>query len=97
MLEYIINGKISNINVGMQNQHAVKIDEHFSRIHTKEDLLKLKELCSKLKVYFICFTNRCGSNLVYESLSKNGIIKEPIEILNFDTVIAKSSIEKFNC
>ena len=78
MLEYVINGKFSNINVWMQNQHAVKIDEHFSRIHTKDDLLKLKELCSKLKVYFICYTIRCGSNLVYESLSTNGIIKESI-------------------
>lgn len=53
---------------------------------------------SELKcVYLVCFTNRCGSNFVAQSMASDGSLKQPGEKLNFDGVVNWSKKLGFTC
>ncbi len=72
--------------------HCEKITSYFKSlpipekqiIHSDLDVIKLQAS------YFLCFTNRCGSNYVAQAMSSDGQLTEAGENINFDTVIEHS-------
>ena len=76
--------------------HSKHLNAFFGDYPNKEELGILRELCRDIKVVFLCFTNRCGSNFVAQSMASNGVISQPGENLNFDTVISHSRCNNFS-
>ncbi len=72
--------------------HQNKITEYFDSLqHLEAQPQNINPDFSKLKgVYFLCFTNRCGSNFVAQALSSDGRLAQAGENINYDTVIKQS-------
>jgi LPS sulfotransferase NodH len=81
-----------HINGFWPDPHQIRIDEYFSSIPAEmEGIISTFKYIEQVRlIYFICFTNRCGSNLLAQSLASDGQLKQAGENLNFDTVIAQS-------
>ena len=47
------------------------------------------QLPSTIRVVFLCFTNRCGSNYLGDLLTSTGVFEPPVESLNADAVLAE--------
>ncbi|MDD5065180.1 MAG: Stf0 family sulfotransferase [Phycisphaerae bacterium] len=82
-----VNGVYPDIN-------AKKIDEYFGQYLSNENEV-MNDINAKC-IYFICFTNRCGSNYVAQAMSSDQHLKQAGENLNFDTVINLSSKNNFS-
>lgn len=91
-----INRQIPNIDKIYPDVHSKRLNEFFGSLPNSEDLGMLRELCRDIKIVFLCFTNRCGSNFVAQSMASNGLITQPGENLNFDTVISHSKRNNFS-
>lgn len=76
--------------------HHKKLKEFFKQFKNDESEKKLKELCKEINIFFVCFTNRCGSNLICQAISSSGKVKQPGENLNFNTVINNSKQKGFS-
>jgi trehalose 2-sulfotransferase len=68
--------------------HKEQIEAYFSPL--LNDTPPAVELPTLHASYFICFTNRCGSNLVAQALASDGQLSQAGENLNFTTVINHS-------
>jgi LPS sulfotransferase NodH len=89
---------IPNISGIYPDDHSKQLAKFFGSIPTEDELSRLKESCKDIKVFFLCFTNRCGSNFVAQAIASDGSISQAGENLNFDTVInncSKRHITKF--
>jgi LPS sulfotransferase NodH len=71
--------------------HRHKIEQHFQKQgarHTPEgEEVPMPTLDGTRIFYFICFTNRCGSNLLAESIASDQKLVRAGEFLNQDVVI----------
>lgn len=72
--------------------HMQEITEYFKSLPNAEPEFQSSNLESaKLRAaYFLCFTNRCGSNYIAQSISSDGRLAQAGESINFDTVIKRS-------
>ena len=95
-LTITINRQIPNLGNLYPDVHSKHLNAFFGDYPNKEELGILRELCRDIKVVFLCFTNRCGSNFVAQSMASNGVISQPGENLNFDTVISHSRCNNFS-
>lgn len=76
--------------------HEEKISEYFSAFSSPDDSCRGEDmLFGESEAFFICFTNRCGSNFVAQALSSDGKLPQAGENLNFDTVIKQSKKRGF--
>jgi LPS sulfotransferase NodH len=67
------------------NVHLAKISAHFGSLQKPS-----MPIPRNLRLVFLCFTNRCGSNYVAELFSSSGRFNLAGEDLNYDTVIETS-------
>jgi LPS sulfotransferase NodH len=82
-----INRMIPSVHGIYPDVHSKRLSDFFSDVPTEKELQGLRDSCRGTKVFFLCFTNRCGSNFVAQSLASDGTIKQPGENLNYNTVI----------
>ena len=75
--------------------HHKKLKTYFTNFKTRESANRLNDICKNRKVFFICFTNRCGSNLVCQAIASSGSIRQPGENLNYNTIINHSNLRGF--
>lgn len=73
--------------------HEAKIKEYFQSINVNDSLIcDNSNMCEYdlYSSYFICFTNRCGSNFLGAAIASDGRLARAGENLNYDTVINQS-------
>jgi LPS sulfotransferase NodH len=69
----------------MVNDHLLDLQKHFGDI--VEAGAGATRVRRDAKHVFVCFTNRCGSNFVANSLGSNGFLNTAGEFFNSDTII----------
>lgn len=70
-----------------ESLHEQNLNEFFGKSDCL-DIQKIPESIRNTEVLFICFTNRCGSNLLTELMAKAGLaVMKTYEPLNYDVVI----------
>jgi trehalose 2-sulfotransferase len=71
--------------------HKEQIEAFFASLQADENPAFAPAALPALHAsYFVCFTNRCGSNLVAQALASDGQLSQAGENLNFTTVINHS-------
>ena len=79
--------------------HSEKINTYFQNFSRDpvDNLISIetKDIVST-EMFFICFTNRCGSNYLAQAISSDGRLTQPGENINFDTVINLSKDRGFS-
>ena len=89
--------KIENFDILYPSEHVEKINNYF--LTSNSDNKYISDKIHKLEcVFFICFTNRCGSNYISQTIASSGVLPQSGEYLNYDTVIEnskKNSLETF--
>lgn len=72
--------------------HSEKITSYFSSLPICEKHIESSDI-GKINLrgsYFLCFTNRCGSNYVAQAISSDGKLMQAGENVNYNTVISHS-------
>ena len=75
-------------------EHEKKITEFFGSENVTFDKTKFRSFAKK--ILFVCFTNRCGSNIICEHLGTGKSFNVGAENLNFDAVIDNSTRLNFS-
>jgi hypothetical protein len=80
--------------INHENFHGSKIVDYFGdkNVNIVNNEVKLE----RYSPLFICFTNRCGSNVISEDISSIEGFNFYGEILNFDTVIDNSKLHNID-
>jgi len=79
--------------------HSEKINTYFQNV-SRDQVDNLvsnenKDIVST-EMFFICFTNRCGSNYLAQAISSDGRLAQPGENINFNTVVNISKDRGFS-
>ncbi len=84
--------KLSPTSPIYPNAHSKNITSYFSSLKSRANALPRHELNepSPHVAYFICFTNRCGSNYVAQTMASDGRLVQACESFNYGAVINKS-------
>ncbi len=77
--------------------HAKKIEAYFNKSVSRQSVQNKSFVpCDDIDLlYLICFTNRCGSNLLAMALASSGKLARAGEFLNYDVVIKQSAQRGF--
>ena len=74
----------------LPNDHELKIEQYFSQFRDERDGAQtqaLPPLADDIRRYILCFTNRCGSNVLAAALASTGVLGHVTEAFNADCVI----------